>query len=188
MPSAYIVWNTDNQIVEWNKAAEKIFGYSKEEVLGKNATEYIVPEKVRDLVGDVLKQLKAGEVTEYSERNNNIRKDGEFISCQWFNTPLADDNGNIFGFLTLAQDITHRVEAEEGREKLINELQEALENVKTLSGLLPICSHCKKIRDDKGYWNQIETYVHERSEATFSHGICQECAKEHYPDFNLYKE
>lgn len=67
-------------------------------------------------------------------------------------------------------------------------LEEALLEVKKLSGLLPICSFCKKIRDDKGYWNQIESYIHEHSEATFSHGICQECAKKHYPDFDLYEE
>jgi len=67
------------------------------------------------------------------------------------------------------------------KQKLIGELQEALAKVKTLSGLLPICSSCKKIRDDKGYWNQIETYIRERSEADFTHGICPKCAKMLYP-------
>lgn len=67
-------------------------------------------------------------------------------------------------------------------------LEEALFEVKKLSGLLPICSHCKKIRDDKGYWNQIETYIQARSEAQFSHSICQDCAREHYPDLNIYDE
>jgi response regulator RpfG family c-di-GMP phosphodiesterase len=67
------------------------------------------------------------------------------------------------------------------KEKLIGELQEAMAKVKTLSGLLPICSSCKKIRDDKGYWNQIETYIRERSEADFTHGICPKCAKMLYP-------
>lgn len=66
--------------------------------------------------------------------------------------------------------------------KTVNDLQGAISEVKTLSGLLPICSHCKKIRDDKGYWKQIEVYIHEHSEARFSHGICQECIKKHYPD------
>lgn len=65
------------------------------------------------------------------------------------------------------------------------ELQEALADVKKLSGLLPICSSCKKIRDDKGYWKQIESYIHEHSEAQFSHGICPECAQEFYPDITL---
>ena len=65
-------------------------------------------------------------------------------------------------------------------------VEEALAKVKKLSGLLPICSHCKKIRDDKGYWNQIESYIHEHSEAEFSHGICQECATKYYSDMDLY--
>ena len=84
--------------------------------------------------------------------------------------------------------IVERKHAQEQRDKLITELQKALSEVKTLSGLLPICSHCKKIRDDKGYWNQIESYIHEHSEAEFSHGICQECAKKYYPDMDLYDE
>ncbi len=65
----------------------------------------------------------------------------------------------------------------------MKELKEALSKVKQLSGLLPICSHCKKIRDDKGYWKQIEVYIDQHSEASFSHGLCPECAKELYPKF-----
>ena len=78
--------------------------------------------------------------------------------------------------------------AEAKNEKLIQELQDALAKVKTLSGLIPICSHCKKIRDDKGYWNQLEDYLDEHSDAVLSHGICQECSKIHYPDLNLYDD
>ena len=80
-------------------------------------------------------------------------------------------------------DITERKIAENEKEKLITELQEALDKVKLLSGFLPICASCKKIRDDQGYWKQIETYIHENSEAKFSHGICPDCAKELYPEF-----
>ena len=61
-------------------------------------------------------------------------------------------------------------------------LEKALNEVKTLRGIVPICSFCKKIRDDKGYWNQVEVYIRERLDAKFSHGICPECIKEHYPD------
>ena len=68
------------------------------------------------------------------------------------------------------------------QEKLIFELKEALSKVKQLSGMLPICASCKKIRDDKGYWNQIESYIHEHSEAEFSHSMCQECANKRYPE------
>jgi len=91
-------------------------------------------------------------------------------------------------FATVFQDITDRKSYEKEREKLISELTLALSEVKKLSGLLPICSHCKKIRDDKGYWTQIESYIHEHSEAEFSHGICQECAKKYYPDMDIYEE
>ena len=68
------------------------------------------------------------------------------------------------------------------RKKVEKELRAALAEVKQLSGLLPICASCKKIRDDKGYWNQIEGYIQEHSEAVFSHGICPDCMKKLYPD------
>ena len=77
------------------------------------------------------------------------------------------------------------LKAERERDRLISELTEALAKVKTLSGMLPICSHCKKIRDDKGYWNHVETYIRQHSEVEFSHGICPECLKKHYPDYDV---
>ena len=67
------------------------------------------------------------------------------------------------------------------REELIAELQDALDEIKTLSGLLPICSSCKKIRDDEGYWTQVEVYIEKHSGAQFSHGICPDCIKKLYP-------
>ena len=84
---------------------------------------------------------------------------------------------------SLHSEIKERAAAEKEKEKLIKELQTALSEVKTLSGLLPICASCKKIRDDKGYWKQIEAYISEHSKAEFSHGICPECAEKLYPDF-----
>nr|MBI3611659.1 hypothetical protein [Nitrospirota bacterium] len=74
-------------------------------------------------------------------------------------------------------------QAEEERERLIRELQDALANIKTLKGLLPICCSCKQIRDDKGYWNQIDTYIRDHTDAEFTHGICPACAQKLYPDF-----
>ncbi len=77
--------------------------------------------------------------------------------------------------------LQERKQAEAQRKKLIADLREALAKVRMLSGFLPICANCKKIRDDKGYWNQIESYIRDHSEAEFSHGICPECAKKLYP-------
>jgi CheY-like chemotaxis protein len=68
------------------------------------------------------------------------------------------------------------------RERLISELREALAHIKTLSGLLPICAGCKKIRDDKGYWSQVESYIACRSEATFTHSLCPDCLEKYFPD------
>lgn len=84
---------------------------------------------------------------------------------------------------TLLKEIAARKQANEEKETLIAELQQTLSQIKTLRGMLPICSSCKKIRDDKGYWNQIETYIRERSDADFSHGICPDCARRLYPEF-----
>lgn len=77
-----------------------------------------------------------------------------------------------------------RKEAEMERERLITELSEALKQVRTLSGLLPICSHCRRIRNDKGYWERLEEYIQEHTDADFSHGICPECRAKLYPGFN----
>ena len=78
-------------------------------------------------------------------------------------------------------DIKERKEAEEDRERLLGELKTALAEVKTLQGFIPICSNCKKIRDDDGFWQRIEEYIQDRSNAQFSHGICPDCMKELYP-------
>jgi len=80
-----------------------------------------------------------------------------------------------------------RKQAEEEREGLINELQTALDSIKTLKGLLPICSGCKKIRDDKGYWNQVEEYILDHSDASFTHSICPECMDRLYGEEDWYK-
>lgn len=85
----------------------------------------------------------------------------------------------------LEADIQKRIEMEKDKELLIAKLQTALNEVKTLSGLIPICAQCKRVRDDQGYWNQIETYIHQRSGADFSHSICPDCFKKLYPDIKL---
>lgn len=73
-------------------------------------------------------------------------------------------------------------------EERTKNLQDALNEVRQLSGLLPICSYCKKIRDDNGYWNQVDEYIQEHSDADFSHSICPGCAEKHYPDMDLYDD
>ncbi|NCC53014.1 MAG: hypothetical protein EOM20_17625 [Spartobacteria bacterium] len=92
------------------------------------------------------------------------------------------ESQNTKHFLTIMIDITERVNAEDERQKTIQELQSALQEVKTLRGIVPICIQCKKIRDDKGYWEHVESYVAHHTEAQFSHGICPDCRKKLYPE------
>src|SRR2546428_11933515 len=89
--------------------------------------------------------------------------------------------------VTSALTLKREMDARKARERELAEknrdLEQALSEVKVLRGFIPICASCKKIRDDKGYWQQIETYIQERSEALFSHGICKDCMKKLYPDY-----
>jgi len=95
------------------------------------------------------------------------------------------DFSNRLVILEQADEIKQQSEV---KEELIKELKSALDEVKTLSGFLPICATCKKIRDDRGYWKQIEGYIQEHSDAQFSHGICPECAEKMYGDQDWYQK
>jgi Protein of unknown function (DUF3365) len=97
---------------------------------------------------------------------------------------LMGMTGLIFGVRDLRGHIQARQGAEAERERLIAELQAALANVKTLTGLIPICASCKKIRDDQGYWTQLETYLKQHSDAEFSHSLCLDCMRKLYPELS----
>lgn len=82
-------------------------------------------------------------------------------------------------------EIRKRQKSEKKLEKLVRDLEKALLEVKTLKGFIPICASCKNIRDDKGYWNRLESYIQEHSDAEFSHGICPDCTKKLYPELDI---
>jgi PAS domain S-box-containing protein len=117
------------------------------------------------------------------------RKDGVSVWCSLSGVALdrsiPADPGK--GVVWVLDDIGRRKEYERERERLVTELEAALTEVKTLSGMLPICSHCKKIRDDNGYWNQLETYITKHSEILFSHGLCEECSEKLYGGEEWYE-
>lgn len=95
--------------------------------------------------------------------------------------PFREESGALIGTVHVAHDISEQKRAEEAQRKLIARLQGALSKVRLLSGMLPICCSCKKIRDDQGYWEQIEVYIRDHSEAEFTHGYCPECVARLYP-------
>jgi len=104
----------------------------------------------------------------------------------WCTASVArrDREGRPLAVVEISRDISERRRALRERESLIAELQASLSRVRTLSGLLPICASCKKVRDDKGYWHQVEAYIRDRSDAEFSHGICPDCMRQLYPEFS----
>ncbi len=113
------------------------------------------------------------------------RKDGTVFPIAVVSSPLFEE-GKIVGSVTAFRDISRQKELEQDRDQLILAYRDALERVKTLKGFIPICSSCKKIRNDSGFWSQIEAYISEHSDVEFSHGICPDCAQKLYPEF--YKE
>ena len=165
-------------IVDVNPCATELIGAAREKIVGHVCHKFVCPaEKGKCPVTD----LKQG--MDNSERTL-INAKGESIPILKTVTRIKLDGREhlVESFL----DISDRKQSEEEREKLIEELQDALSKIKTLGGLLPICSACKKIRDDKGYWNQIEAFIRDHTEAEFSHSICPKCAKRLYP--NLYND
>lgn len=168
----------DGNIFEVNEGYAKMSGYLPEEMIGRTTVGLNLWLSESERVAFIREIAAKGSVHDFEATMR--RKSGEFRTVL-----LSSEKLTIHGqesLLSTISDVTFRRQAEAEREKLIRELQDALTNVKTLSGLLPICSACKKIRNDTGYWEHIEEYIAKHSGADFSHGICPECAKKIYPE------
>jgi hypothetical protein len=96
---------------------------------------------------------------------------------------VTDEAERTVGAIFVNEDITEEIRQKAEREDLIRRLEESRANVRTLKGMLPICASCKKVRDDAGYWKQIEEYMREHADVQFTHGICPECAARIYPEY-----
>lgn len=178
-PLAIVSIDPEERVQDCNPAFENLFGYRLEEMKGEAIDDFVAPGDLAAEALQLTRQAVRGEAGHAVAHRH--RKDGSVINVEVHGVPLVV-NGKLVGGFALYQDITERRRAEEEREKLVVELQEALANIKTLSGLLPICASCKKIRDDGGYWSQIESYISAHSQAQFSHGICPDCARQLYPE------
>jgi len=172
-----------------NPSTVSLFRYlSKEIMLSKKPWE-LSPERQPDgqLSFEKAQLMMDKAIAEGYNRFEWIhtKSDGSDLPVEVMLTPIKM-RGRQFLYCML-RDITERKQREKEREEMITELQTALEQIKTLKGIVPICAHCKKIRDDKGYWEQVEAYVSKHSDAQFSHSICPDCRKEHYPQFSKEK-
>jgi PAS domain S-box-containing protein len=164
------------EIFDINPFLIEMLGYPHEALLGKRLWEIGAFRDIEASKAAFLELQSKGYVR-YEDLPLETRDGGhidvEFVSNVYLVNHRKVIQCNI-------RDITQRRRIEEERRRLTYDLQDALTKIKRLRGLLPICASCKKIRDDKGYWNQLETYIQEHSEAEFSHGFCPECMKKLY--------
>ena len=162
-----------------NPAWEWTLGFTREELMSKPFIEFVHPDD-RERTLNQNRLVRSGGQALHFE-NRYLCKDGSY---RWLLWNAAPDPGQSVIY-SVARDITARKLAEEERERLVAELQAALAEVRTLQAYLPICSYCKRIRDDENYWHAVESYISKHTTTQFSHGICPTCyAQEVEPQLN----
>jgi PAS domain S-box-containing protein len=167
----------DGSVLDANPAACRIFGRTRDEILAAGRTGLIdvSDPRLQSLIEDRLRTGRArGELTAR-------HKDGRTFPIEISSVLFQNEQGQTRTCMII-RDITVRKTADAERECLIKELREALGRVKTLSGLLPMCAACRRIRDSLGCWHNLEIYIRNHTEADFSHGICPECRRTLYPE------
>ncbi|MBN2363589.1 PAS domain-containing protein [candidate division WOR-3 bacterium] len=174
------------RFIESNEYTEKLFGIDPEKARGKGFYELGLLNKKEILKG--LREFKknlAGKVTSKTVYEIKIKEKKHFIEL--VGIPLLE-NGIVTEVLDVGTDVTQHTNILKEKEKLIKELKKTVENIEILKGLLPICAGCKKIRDDDGYWHQVEDFLKEHSDIEFSHSLCPDCLKKLYPDYQKGKK
>jgi sigma-B regulation protein RsbU (phosphoserine phosphatase) len=176
----------EGHIVSWNPAAECLFGYTTEEIIGRSYA-VLLPEHRRGEMQDIQAGIRRGDIFGEME-SERLHKSGKIIPVTVTVSPVKNTSGEIIGASSITRDISRQKQTEYERQQLIQGLMAASKQVRTLSGLLPMCATCKRVRDDKGYWQQVEAYVAQHSEITFSHSICPTCAGEYERQFEHTKK
>lgn len=168
-----------HEIIDINPFACEMIGHVREEIVGRICHDFICPScKTKCPITDLHQSV------DNAERVLLTREGPVSILKTVVPVNIRNRKCLIESFV----EITELKRAQRGQELLIRELQDKIAEVKTLSGLLPICSVCKKVRDDNGYWSQIEGYISKHSDLDFSHSICPDCAKTLYPEMKIYDE
>ncbi len=167
MRDAVIVTDARLRITRFAGGAEAIYGTREADVLGCDPLTGIGLDASETSSAEFVARVSAGESARTSHTLR--RSDGTSVDLDVIASPLRGPGGAITGFLLVSRDVSEQKAME-------RQLREALQNVKTLSGLVPICAWCKKIRNDEGYWDRLEHYLSERTDAHFTHGMCPDCS------------
>ena len=178
MSDCVFVQNIDMELLRVNKSLAEFLGKTPEELIGKHCCEFM--HGTQEPWPTYLHQ-KAIEKREMITEDIDDPCSGTIllVTC----SPVVDKKGATVGTVQVARDITDQKCAQKEREALVKKLQTMLDEIKVLRGILPICSVCKRIRNDEGYYEQIEGYIHKYADVDFSHTICPKCMKEHYSEY-----
>lgn len=158
---------------------EPVSGYAPSEIVGRSFLDFVYKEDV-SRVDDQFQENISGRRDLIQFRFRVVTKAGDIRWARTYSRPIFLEN-RVVGLRGVMTDVTQWVELEDVEERLIRELHDVLDQVAILSGLLPICASCKKIRDEHGRWVQFEAYIQQHSEARFTHDLCPICARELYP-------
>jgi len=181
-----IALNQDLRVVSASRSFYKVFKVNPEETMGQliydlGNKQWDIP-KLRELLETILPEKATFDNYEVEHDFATIGRRVMLLNAR----QIQRGSGKERIILLAIEDITERKKAVDVLQEKIAELENAHSEINALHGIIPICSSCKKIRDDQGYWHQVEVYVRDHSEADFSHGICPECAHKLYPE--IYKD
>ncbi len=171
-----LVSDEQGMIVKCSQSLLEMFACREEDLIGKHPMKIFTDDTSPQATPDAIQMLMSqGSVKNFQARCKTFNR--RAIDVEMNMVLMRDNTDTVTGSVSSIRDISERKEHERQREEIIKELQDALAKVQQLEGLLPICSWCKKVRDDKGYWQQIEAYISLHTKAGITHGICPECAK-----------
>jgi len=156
-----------------NASWERTLGFTLKELMSRPFIEFVHPDDRARTLNQNGKVRGGGQALEFE--NRYLCKDGSFRWLRWNATP--DYSQQLI--YSVARDVTATKLADTERERLLGELQSALAEIKVLQEILPICSYCRKVRDDDDYWHTVESYISHHTKTRFSHGVCPDCMRTH---------
>jgi PAS domain S-box-containing protein len=175
---AVIATDAQGRITFMNAVAEALTGHDANDAVGRELDAvFLTADSLsnQSIQNPALAVIQSGEPTAPQRDQTLLTREGTRRPIDGTCAPIRDEAGQTVGSILVFRDVSERKQNEIEREKLVAELREALSNLKTLRGLLPICAWCKQIRDDDGYWQGVEDYIQSHTDAQFTHGICPEC-------------
>ncbi len=189
-----VVWLLDietNILKYISPSVVNLVGYTAKETMEQGLEKTLTASSVsyfKSVLPGRIERFKKGQKEVFWDEFEQYHKNGRTIWTQVVARYVRNSETGRIEAIGVSRDISSQKRIEEETDGLVRKLQQALDEIKTLRGIIPICAHCKQIRDDKGSWNQIEKYIADHSDAEFSHGICYDCSKKFYSTIRFYED